>query len=387
MSERYFCGNCWQVSERGALLYRCTGCGDASLPEWMRGTDALRRVGDLLPWHRRLWAGDEGPPACPFHPKVRLHLFCPVCGQSIHEASRIRGKDPLALGVAGPMSAGKTLFTVNLIQQLRRRPVRGEPLGLMGLDTTEKRFAELADRLRRGQKPAKTETVQSLTVTETAPSNFCWQVLTAGPERRNSPPAFLAIYDVAGEVWGRPSDEARARFDRYVAALGSLVFLIDGAAVARDLGFEVNDAWDPQSGADASEWVDRQWLAETRNRLGRRSRKVDLALVVSKADHLWNRPGWEDLRPGAGNPAAHLEALRRLLRETGRNDLWAEAHQSFGRVQLFAASNLGFCPGPDDVSRDNGNRLVRPVTPVGVAEPVLWLLGLRLPYLQGESGP
>jgi hypothetical protein len=78
---------------------------------------------------------------------------CPVCSQSVHEASRIRGKEPLALGVAGPRSAGKTLFTLNLIQQLRRRTVRGEPIGLMGLDTTEERFAAFAGRLQQGEKP------------------------------------------------------------------------------------------------------------------------------------------------------------------------------------------------------------------------------------------
>jgi hypothetical protein len=115
---------------------------------------------------------------------------------------------------------------------------------------------------------------------------------------------------------------------------------------------------------------------------------VDLALVVSKADHLWHRPGWEGLRPGTGNPSAQQETLRRLLRESGRNDLWVEAHQSFGRVSLFAASNLGFCPSPEDVSRDNGNtKLTRPVKPEGVVEPVLWLLGLRLPFLQEEATP
>src|SRR6185436_171636 len=359
---------------------------DASLPDWMRGSDALRRVRDLLPWHRRLFAGDEGPPACPYHPGVRLHLFCPVCGKAIHEAARIRGKEPLALGIAGPRSAGKTLFTVNLIQQLRRRPVRGEPIGLMGLDSTEQRFAALATRLQRGEKPDDGTPLESLPFTDTSQRNFCWQLQTAGPERRNAPTVFLSIYDVAGEAWGRPSEEARARFERYVASLGSLVFLIDGAAVARDLGYEVSDAWDPQSGADAAEWIDRQWLGETRNRLGRRSRKVDLALVVSKADHLWNLERWEGLRPGKRDSAAQQEILRRLLRESGRNDLWVEAHQNFGRVSLFAASNLGFCPSPEDVSRDNGStKLTRPVKPEGVVEPVLWLLGLRLPFLQEES--
>lgn len=387
MSERYFCGNCWTVSARDDLSYRCTACGDPSLPGWIRGTGSLRSVRDLLPpWYWR-WLSEDREIACPSHPGARLQLFCPVCTLPLSEASRVRRGDPLALGIAGPRTAGKTLFTATLVRELRRRQVGGRPLGLIGLDDTEERFSAIESSLLEGRKPDATAEEPDLGLTSPSPRNFCWQVQSAGPDRRGAAPAFLTIYDVAGETWGLPSSEALARFDRYVGALSSLVFLIDGAAVAHDLGFEVEDAWDPAPGTGIEDWVDRQWLSRVRDRLGRRSRKVDLALVVSKADYLWDHEDWKALRP-EGEKKEREEALRRLLDRSGRSSMWTEGHQSFNRIGLFAVSSLGFRPGPDDVERDNGaSKLVREVSPVGVTDPVVWLLGRRLPALREEDLP
>jgi hypothetical protein len=402
MSDSYYCANCWAVQPREALLYRCPQCGGADLPAWVRGGGArLRPVAELAPpWWRRI-LGDEGEPRCPDHPKARLLFHCPECERPLSERGAVRGKlAPLALGIAGPRSAGKTLYTLALVRELRRLQVGGTPLGILGLDDAEERFGALERQLMLGHKPDATPREAPGDGLAPSPRNFGWQIQTATPERRGAPPAFLSIYDVAGETWGLPSHEALARFDRYVASLSGLVFLVDGAAVARDRGYEVDDAWDPAPGADIAEWTDAQWLSRVRDRMGARARKVDLAIVVSKADHLWDRAGLEILKPGEGtdlggpggprdsqdpqNPQSPEALLADLLARSGRSTLLAEAHQSFGKVRLFAVSSLGFCPGPTEV--DGQGNLVRELSPLGVTDPVVWLLRSKLPALR-RSGP
>jgi hypothetical protein len=329
---------------------------------------------------RRWFSGDGDRLGCPNHPDARLLLSC-ECGADLPAEAAFQSRKPLALGFAGPRSSGKTLMTIAMVEELRGLAVEDRRIALNPLDDTEQSFHRLSSQLlREGAKPAATD-LEEASVGSDASRNFCWKIYVDGASgRRPDEEAFLAVYDVAGETWGLPAPERLARFDRYAGLLGSVVFLIDGAAVAADLGIAARDAWDPAP-MEAGEggWTDRQWLARLQSRLGPRAQQVDLALVLSKADYFWNLPEWQALRPGS--PPAEMDAaLQDLLLQARRIDLWTVARKHFRRAGLFAVSSLGFHPGPQDV--DTEGRLRRKIEPAGMAAPLSWLLKQRLTGLR-----
>lgn len=390
MSERYLCLRCWRVVAREEAFYRCEACETRDQPTWMQtSSGARRRLGDAeRPWYRRLFAEDAGPPGCPHHPAARIQLFCD-CHYPLSERASFRHGAPLGLGIAGPRSSGKTLYLFTLLHELRRLDQASKRLGFVGIDDTEERFHALsAGFFDRGLKPdasreAERETQPWDERSGVGAANFAWRVTLASSNgRRPGPATLLAVYDLAGESWKLPPYELRASFDRYLEQLGSLVYLIDGASLAADLGYPVDDAWDASPAAGDRGAQALQWFSRVAERLGSRSRQVDLALVISKVDALWNEAPWSALQPGGEvlDEAAREELLATLLQRSHRRDLLHEARSGFRRVRLFAASSLGFQPAPEDVSPER--HLTRQVAPDGIIEPVLWLLEQRIKGLQ-----
>lgn len=410
MSAKYLCLNCWRALDREDAYYRCDTCGEAAEgPGWMqRRGGPRRRLRDV---RRPLWArlfADDGARRhpCPEHPEAPYQLFC-ECGYPLSERAALSRGTAVGLGVAGPRSSGKTLLVLTMMHELHRLDLGGKKLGAVGLDDTEARFDALSSGFfERGDKPHATPLVGPEPArwdehAELPPGNLGWTLTVAGGGRRAAPPVLLAVNDLGGETWGLPSHERRERFDRYLDHLGSLMFLLDGGAMAADLGYEADDAWDQAPPRNDRGATTRQWFSRIAERLGRRTRKVDLALVVSKADRLWHHEPWRTLKPGTGeHPAveasangrpsrgapetpedrARQELLEELLLEARHRDVVIEARQSFRNVRLFAASSLGFLPASDDV--DPGGHLKRPADPFGVTEPFVWLLRHRLPALR-----
>ena len=410
MSAKYLCLNCWRALEREDAFYRCEACGEAAeRPGWMQRSGGVRRrIRDVRrPMWSKLFADDAAKRhPCPKHPESGYQLFC-ECGYPLSDRAVLRQAGAVGLGVAGPRSSGKTLLVITMMHELHRLELDGKKLGAVGLDDTEGRFDEIsAGFFERGDKPYATPLVDPEPPrwdehAELPPGNLGWTLSVDGGRRRGSPPVLLAVNDLGGETWGLPSHERRERFDRYLAHLGSLMFLLDGGAMAADLGYEVADAWDRAPSKGDRGATARQWFSRISERLGKRTRQVDLALVVSKADNLWDHEEWEGLRPLAdsstdiGMPPKggssrgrqetpeereRQELLEKLLLEARHRDVLIEARQSFRNVRLFAASSLGFLPGESDVDED-GN-LKRPADPYGVTEPLVWLLRHRVPALR-----
>lgn len=386
MSERYLCLHCWRSLPRERAFYRCGGCAGNDVPDWMRpAAGSLQRFERLRrPWYRRLFAEETAPTRCPKHPDAELQLFC-ECRYPLGERAALGRGAPLALGVAGPRSSGKTLFLVTLMDELRRREIRGRKLGIVGLDDTEERFARLsAGFFESGAKPHATppvdEEARAWDQSSGLPAgNFAWTIAVDENRRRPPPPMLLAVNDLGGETWGLPGHVRRELFDRYLGHVGSLVFLIDGTSLAADLGKPVEDAWDEAPPPGDRGTATRQWFARVLERLGRRARRTDLALVVSKADVLWD----DGVLPktGIGKEMRPEEtAIERVLFEARRRDVVVEARRRFRSVRLFAVSSLGFRPQEGDV--DGKHHLLRPPAPSGVVEPVAWLLAQRLPGLR-----
>jgi len=380
MSTKYLCLNCWRTPTLEETYYRCPQCGSgggADLADWLkrRSVGSLSRVSDLrVSWSKHLISGEPQKPRCPQHPKANLSFYCPC--QAYLPPSSVLTNAPWGLGIAGPRSSGKTLLTITMVNELRGLQVdNGKRLALEGVGKTEERFHKLSDQfLNGGARPSATDPPAKDEALEADEErNFCWNLYVAESDGRPKAAAILPIYDVAGETWGMPSDESLARFDRYMGLVRSLVFLIDGAAVAADLDYTERDAWARVKLSRQSGWSDRQWLTRVQERLGERAGQVDIALVLSKADYFWDRPEWMDLRQGT--PEERFRpSLEQLLRQSKRLDLLVTARAHFRRVELFSLSSLGFHPGPNDVQQE---RLVRLPEPKNVTGPFAWLLKNR----------
>lgn len=394
MNPSFLCLNCWRALRRDAAWFRCDPCQDVERPDWLRHQNgALRPVRELRPpWYRALFSGSgSGSPRCPRHPDAELQLFC-ECRYPLSERSALRAGSALGFGIAGPRGSGKTLFMITLLHELRGLEIAGHQLGLVGLDDTEERFHRLsAELFDAGVKPDATppeppEPPRWTDGMEPPVNNFAWSIALQDGRRNARSSVLLAVNDLGGETWELPRHVRHPQVDRYLDHLGSLAFLVDGMAVAADLGLETEDAWDRSPPAGDRGARTRQCFSRVVERLGRRARRSDLALVVSKADGLWDHDDWRGLHPGTEEgkeevPDDERQALlEELLRRSRSRDVLIEARLRFRSVRLFAASSLGFRPGPEDV--DDRGRLRRPIEPVGVTEPVEWLLKRRLAGLR-----
>lgn len=395
MSLSYLCLHCWRVPKLENCLFRCPECAEPGDPlDWMRLPKThLRRVSELrkpflgLPrWDDDEEEGRRAPVRCPDHPQARVQLFC-ECEYPLADQLAVSGGLVRTLGFAGPRSVGKTVLTVAMIESLHGSQHDGKRLEIRGLADSEKRFlVQFVSPLAAGEQPSPSPRAERRGELWSEDrngqlSNFAWNVFASAPEapaaRKGPPPLVLALYDLGGESWGDHQHEALEHFDRYVSLLGSLVFVIDGAAVAADLGLWQADSWQLEPPKHDGGAEDREWFGRVKDRLAGRSQDVDLALLISKADHLWEQPSLARLHP---SPEGTFEEgqglLEDVLRQSHRGALLEEGRRDFRRVGLFAASSLGFRPGPGDV--DQNGRLTRPRRPAGVTEPVWWLLGERL---------
>lgn len=403
MSTVHLCLNCWRTPSNEALYYRCDACGDRDLPAWMQRPgdgEGLRRVQTLKrPWYRRLLSDSSGPPQCPKHPSANLKLFC-RCGYPLTERAALEQSTPFALGIAGPRSAGKTVYLITLMNEIRRLEIGRRKLGLVGLDDTEERLHQLAAGFYdHGEKPRATPPALSEAPAwekgqhhansgqgNSGHGNFGWTLTLDDGRRRPTPPMLIVASDVGGETWNLPGHQRQAFFDRYLDLVGSLILLVDGMALAADLGIAVEDAWDAHPPAGDRGAETRQHFSRVLERLGPRARRVDLAVAVSKADVLWQH-GVLEKNPLTASGKRRRRALakpdpdnaiEKALFDSQRRDIVVEARRRFRSVGLFAFSSLGFLPAGDDVDEDV--RLRRRAEPEGVSAPFVWLLEKRLKF-------
>jgi hypothetical protein len=398
--QEYFCHNCWRHNPLENLRYRSLeSADDEEVAHWARnpGSRGLRSVKELLGSPvRRAWQklfGDADPTALQSRSQARIVLYCPECSVPLSDRNILDRSHAAFLGIFGPRFSGKTLFMISLIQELNHKQVDGRTLGLVGLGDSNVRMGALADQLRRGMRPKpnlpERRNPGKVAQQASKAQRFTWQLQLAGLDRRRVSSALLSLYDVSGEDLAIPQHESLPVLDNYCRSMTSLIFLIDGKGVARDLGLPARDAWDSNrdSGSKAADEVNA--LKNVQDRIGQEHSKqeVDLALVLSKADHLWEQPGWQKLNPENGQieSEAFERVMRDLLSKTDRNPLMAEA-AGFRRVKLFSASSLGFLPKPKDVDKKSGQlKDAGRINPQGVIDAATWLLSLRLPTMRRSS--
>jgi hypothetical protein len=388
---RYLCIRCWRIIERSNALVVCAQCEGPSGVPWLPAGSTItrQRLRDLRPRFSlgNLFADGDRELECPDHQGSPLQLAC-ECGQLLSRRAAFAGVEPVGLGFAGPFSAGKTLLITTMVEALQGLALApGAEVGLLGIDDTDTRFATLTEALNQGVKlkqtvPEEREEHQRQDKVDSVPRNFCWEVFLGSQDASlRGSLGLLPVYDLAGETWMErplgPLDlEGRLEtFLRYLRLLRSLVFVLDGAVLARDLRIPVEDAWAEKFEDKGRSGADAQLLGVIMERLGERCAGIDLALTVSKMDLLWEQEQWSGLAPGRYEQLEEQERRRLvedLLAKSKRSRLLTAARERFRSVEVFATSSLGFRPTPDLVIDD---RLTRPPEPVGVKEPLRWLLG------------
>ena len=363
--------SCWRIVPLDEAFYECSECRDTD-DLWSREEEQRRPMTELKPsWWRRL-AGDPKEPECPYHSAATIRVFC-ACGSELLPSNELRSQRPTGVGVAGSQASGKTTLLVAMIYSLHRE---AELLvSLLGLGTTEQRFAEISKRiLQEGQLPEP-----SAPAGTASQDHYAWEVLVGQKAGRSRQARLLSIYDVAGESWESLVDEASSNLDRYLGQLGALALVLDGATIADDLevDFGVPTLERPRRGDRGAldGRILRQLIDRTQNQTGKRP---GLALVVSKLDFIWELEAYRTFDPAAGGEQVsgcqRQQLLRELLIQSGRKPLIMAAEKHFKRVGLFAVSSLGYRPSG---SGEEGLRLDHPIQPQGVVELFLWLLGLK----------
>jgi hypothetical protein len=260
------------------------------------------------------------------------------------------------IAVVGGPSSGKTLF----LRQATRRLLEvlsGPPGGQIRIDAEaqQRKFEQDCRALDRGQVAAKTggSVMQAVAVAIRVP---------------NGPRCLLYLYDAPGEDF-----MVVRRFGRKqnVPHLAGILLLVDPlsfpalAEHARRLGAGVKVSETPLQEVVA---VLVAGVSQGQARQAEDKCAVPLAVVLAKTDVL---PVDEysylaGLGEVKGRPATAGQCREALLRLGAGNSVRA-LEQKFQAVRYFACSALGRFPDPRDT---------RPFHAIGVAEPLLWLLGV-----------
>jgi hypothetical protein len=340
-------------------------CGRGGLP--IHICTCGERYADLLPSFYGLFHhtcrhadGEVKLPTLDFLGRNRLPRLCRHCQRPLVLSSLGELPEQPVAVVGGP-SAGKTVFLRQATRALRDR-LAVLPGSQVQVDAAahERDLASDLQLLDRGQVPAKTggDVMQALGLAMRLPR----------PHRLRS---LLYLFDAPGEHFA-----SLERFGRkqVVQHLGGIILLVDPFALPPLVEQGRRQAAGLKPSEAPLDHVVGVLLAGVNQLLVHQPAEkcsVPLAVVLAKADalpvaehsYLAGLSPADGLPPTAGHSGQCREALVRL---GGGNSVRA-LEQKFRTIRYFACSGLGRLPDPKDT---------RPFRPAGVAEPLLWLLGL-----------
>jgi len=352
----------WLLYRR--IVYRCPydECNGRGLP--IHICSCGETYPDLLPsfygiFHHTCRHGDGTVvrlPTMDVLGRNRLPRLCGRCKRPlIHSSLGELSEWPVA--VVGGASAGKTVFLRQATHQLGERyaVVRGATVTIDSQVQAREQQREF-ERLRVGQVLAKTagDTMVAIGLAVRVP---------------NLVRCLLYLFDAPGEDFGSMQRFGRKQVMQHIRGV---ILLIDPFA----LTLLADHARQRQSALKPSETSVRSvvgnLIASVNLRLVRRQDEkcgVPLAVVLSKADAfpVHDYPFLADLCPRDDVDAG--EALnsrcRAALERLGEGTSVRALEQKFATVRYFACSALGRMPDLRDTS---------PFRPIGVAEPIQWLL-------------
>jgi len=352
---KYLCIHCWRITKADNLF-----CEHNSSNNHDPEAEGKRRLGELYPLSlfERM---SEFKPNLYEHARKKGRMVVCECGKEILPKTKLPTDSNPAIRIAGPQSSGKTLFIATILPSLEGRPLN---VGLLGIGDTIVRLNEISSALLNGQRPNLTR--------EGEAERYAWQIVDDAPER-----PLLVIHDIAGETWENLNNHCPEDLSRYLALPGHLILVLDGATIADDLGLEPTDAWDSKPRPGDRGAMDLAILGYITDHLGNEQENIKLALVITKADLLWDKyPELKEACSSLSKNEAKQELFMTLLRRSHRGNLITTAKNCFQETRIFATSSLGIRPN---------NAIVQPnPQPLGTIIPLLWLLDIE--YDEQQEG-
>lgn len=347
MSARFLCKDCWRVHEPETLLARCKRC------------EANTRIERFEPLRAKAGAGNaRGPLVCRIHPAEPLDVFCGACELPVPPRTIVGDRSVIA--VLGDTASGKTSYLWVLSERLRRASGNGVYIRQALGDSDEQMARSAREIFTRGLAAATPPT-------DAGVRNYAWELETG--ERSTT---VIAFHDAAGEVWNELAGLSRTtyeRFYRYLDLVGGVIFAIDGARVGVALDAEERRG---VASPESRRAQDRELaiVDALARRIRAREDRVAAAVVITKADVLWDRPGLDAFREESGADEETIgRTARELLLKAGRPSLVRALEETFTPVRYFAISAFGAPPA--DPMR------IEDLRPTRVVEPLLALLAQR----------
>lgn len=350
---RYLCKDCWIAHTPATLLARCHVCDANAHIQRLDPLESLAGTAQPAP-------GERPELVCRRHPTEPLDIFCGECRRPL--SPRTLFNDRSVIAVLGATGSGKTSLLWVLNQRLRG--ANGLPLQIrqsLG-DSDEQLEQAVRDLYISGQARATARQ-------DAIARNYAWELMTTLQRPRRS--ALVAFHDAAGEVWNDLDRLPREEFERlyrYLDLVGSVIFLIDGERLAETLAGAQGRR--PTAQAQQAEAQEIAILDAIERRLKLRRSETPVAVVISKADVLWDDPRWAVFRGESDAPLADVQAAARaLLEAAGRGAIVNAFDQVFGATGYFAVSAFGrSVVAGEPLAFDT-------IRPARIEEPLLALIG------------
>lgn len=351
---RYLCKDCWIAHTPATLLARCQICDANANIRRLDPLQSLAATTETAP-------GERPELVCRHHSAEALEIFCGACRRSISPRSLLNDRSVIA--VLGATGSGKTSLLWVLSQRLR--VANGLPLQIrQALGDSDEQLDEAVSDLYISGQARTTPRQDAIT------RNYAWELMTTAQRPRRS--ALVAFHDAAGTVWNDLERLPRAEFERlyrYLDLIGSVIFLIDGERLAETLANPHDRRLRAQ--AEGAESQEIAIVDAIERKLGPRKRETSVAVVISKADVLWDDGRWAVFRAGSEErkSEAVAAAVRTLLETAGRGAIVNAFEEAFGAVGYFAVSAFGRrVVAGEPLSADS-------IEPARIEEPLLALIG------------
>lgn len=331
------CHACWTKNGETRLRARCSLCATPGNSPYL-----AKRV-----------LNEDRVPVCKQHYGEELQLICWRCGREVSPRAVVDDRGIIAM--VGDSACGKSTLLEVLKQALRSRP-----------NYSHTAIGDTEVRLRKELNSGRVNRTDESDANE---RNYAWQLVRRKTDTRNSNAWLMAFHDAAGQMWmnlGERKLDQRTYpyFSRYLDLIGAVVFFVDGEHLQTKRNARLSSAEETAINTELA-------IANALRRYIRpRKGLIPGAVVVSKADLLWNRRDCGIFRQPSAKRDEISARVERLLEESSRRDLLDSVRQFIDTpLQFFAVS----AQGKNEISS------IEDADPVRIEDPLLYVIGIDPP--------